>query len=253
MLLDNKIALITGAMGSFGQAISQAFVNEGASLILTDVVKSSKVVDRYPNNDFIQADISTVEGTRELCHRIINEIGHVDILINNAGLQYISSVDEFPEDEWIKIIQVMLVAPFQITKHLLPTMKKREWGRIINMSSIHGLVASPYKSAYVSAKHGIVGLTKAVALEVGTYGITVNAICPGYSDTPLVRNQLAEQARIHGVSERDALQNIMLEPAAIPELIKPEEIASLAVFLSSDNSRSITGTAISIDNGWTAR
>ena len=122
-------------------------------------------------------------------------------------------------------------------------MKTREWGRIINISSIHGLVASPYKSAYVSAKHGLVGLTKAVALEVGTYGITVNAICPGYSDTPLVRNQLAEQARIHGVSERDALQNIMLEPAAIPELIKPEEIASLAVFLSSDNSRSITAVS----------
>jgi 3-hydroxybutyrate dehydrogenase len=147
----------------------------------------------------------------------------------------------------------MLVAPFQLTKYVVPGMKERGWGRIINLSSIHGLVASPFKSAYVSAKHGLIGLTRTVALEVGEFGITVNAICPGYSNTPLVQSQIADQARTRGISETDVIEKVMLEPAAIKRLVEPDEIASLALYLASEGARSVTGAAISIDAGWTAR
>jgi 3-hydroxybutyrate dehydrogenase len=162
-------------------------------------------------------------------------------------------VEDFPEDEWARLVQIMLIAPFQLTKYVVPGMKKRGWGRIINMSSIHGLVASPYKSAYVAAKHGLIGLTRTVALEVGEYGITVNAICPGYSNTALVQSQIGDQARTRGISEDEVLDKVMLEPAAIKRLVEPEEIARLALFLASDDGRSVTGAAMSIDAGWTAR
>ena len=151
------------------------------------------------------------------------------------------------------MIQVMLVAPFQLTKHAIPGMKESGWGRIINMSSIHGLVASPYKSAYNSAKHGLIGFTKTVALEVGEFGITANAICPGYTRTPLVQAQVADQAKNNDLSEDEVISKIMLEPAAIKRLIEPTEVADLAVFLASDSARSITGSAYSIDLGWVAR
>ena len=147
----------------------------------------------------------------------------------------------------------MLTAPFRLTKHLLPGMKERGWGRIVNMSSIHGLVASPYKSAYIAAKHGLIGLTKTVALEAGEFGITVNAICPGYSRTSLVENQIADQARTRGIPAEEVLSNVMLGPAAIKRLVEPEEIAQLAAFLASDHAGSITGAAYTVDAGWTAR
>ena len=151
------------------------------------------------------------------------------------------------------MIQVMLVAPFQLTKLALPGMKESGWGRIINMSSIHGLVASPYKSAYNSAKHGLIGFTKTVALEVGEFGITANAICPGYTRTPLVQAQVADQAKNNDLSEDEVISKIMLEPAAIKRLVEPTEVADLTVFLASDSARSITGSAYSIDLGWVAR
>ena len=151
------------------------------------------------------------------------------------------------------MVQVMLVAPFQLIKYLVPAMKAQGWGRIINMASIHGLVASPYKSAYNSAKHGLVGLTKTVALEVGEFGITVNAICPGYVRTRLVEVQLEDQAKMRGISVEDVIEKVMLEPAAIKRLIDPDEVAALAQFLASDAARSITGSAYSIDAGWVAR
>jgi len=251
--LEGKVALITGGGGGFGRAIARTYADAGARVIITDARDSGREVADEVGGSFIMADLSDMEATRELCREAIEVTGGVDILVNNAGLQHIAPVEEFPDDDWARLVQIMLVAPFQLTKYVVPGMKERGWGRIINLSSIHGLVASPFKSAYVSAKHGLVGLSRTVALEVGEFGITVNAICPGYSNTPLTRNQVADQARTRGISESDVIEKVMLEPAAIKRLVEPDEIASLALYLASEGARSITGAAIAIDAGWTAR
>jgi 3-hydroxybutyrate dehydrogenase len=251
--LNGKVALVTGAGSGIGRAIARALAESGAHVLVNDVRDSGQGVADELQGTFLQADLSSMEEARELGRRATELLGRVDILVNNAGLQHVAPVDEFPEETWARMVQVMLVAPFQLTKHLLTGMKEHRWGRIINISSIHGLVASPYKSAYVSAKHGLIGLTKAVALEVGTYGITVNAICPAYVRTPIVEGQIEDQARAHGISEEEVLDRIMLEPSAIRRLIEPEEVARLAIFLASEDARSITGSAYGIDGGWMAR
>ncbi len=251
--LGGKVALITGGGGGFGRAIANTYADAGARVVITDARESGREVAEEVGGSFILADLSDMETTRELCREAIESEGGVDILVNNAGLQHIAPVEEFPDDDWARLVQIMLVAPFQLTKYVVPGMKERAWGRIINLSSIHGLVASPFKSAYVSAKHGLVGLTRTAALELGEFGITVNAICPGYSNTPLTRGQVADQARTRGISESDVIEKVMLEPAAIKRLVEPDEIASLALYLASEGARSITGAAISIDAGWTAR
>ena len=251
--LGGKVALITGGGGGFGRAIANTYTDAGARVVITDARESGREVAEEVGGSFILADLSDMETTRELCREAIESEGGVDILVNNAGLQHIAPVEELPDDDWARLVQIMLVAPFQLTKYVVPGMKERAWGRIINLSSIHGLVASPFKSAYVSAKHGLVGLTRTVALELGEFGITVNAICPGYSNTPLTRGQVADQARTRGISESDVIEKVMLEPAAIKRLVEPDEIASLALYLASEGARSITGAAISIDAGWTAR
>jgi len=179
--------------------------------------------------------------------------GCVDILVNNAGFQSIFAVEDFPEERWMQMIQVMLIAPFQLIKHTLPAMKQNKWGRIINVSSLHGVVASPFKSAYISAKHGMIGLTKTVALEAGEFGVTVNAICPAYVRTPLVDKQIADQASTQGISENEVIEKIMLAPAAIKRLIEPDEIAEFALYLASDKAAVITGASHLLDLGWTAR
>jgi len=251
--LKGKVALITGGGGGFGQAIAKTFANAGARVVITDARESGRESAKHVGGSFMMADLSDMEATRNLSRQVIEREGGVDILVNNAGLQHIAPVEEFPDDDWARLVQIMLIAPFQITKYLVPGMKQRGWGRIINLSSIHGLVASPFKSAYVSAKHGLVGFTRTVALELGEFGITVNAICPGYSNTPLTQNQIADQAVTRGISESDVIEKVMLEPAAIKRLVEPQEIASLALYLVSDSARSVTGTAIPIDAGWTAR
>jgi 3-hydroxybutyrate dehydrogenase len=233
--------------------MARVLAESGARVVITDVQDGGRAVAEEVGGAFVQADIANMDETRQMCRRIIELEGPVDILVNNAGLQRIAPVDEFPDDEWARLLQIMLIAPFQLTKYFVPGMKERGWGRIINLSSIHGLVASPYKSAYVSAKHGLIGLTKTVALEVGEFGITVNAICPGYADTALVRSQIAGQARTRGMTEEEVVDRVMLEPAAIKRLVAPEEIARLALFLASEDGRTITGTALPIDAGWTAR
>ena len=251
--LEGKVALITGGGGGFGRAIASTYADAGARVVITDARESGRAVADEVGGSFIMADLSDMEATRNLCREAIESEGGVDILVNNAGLQHIAAVEEFPDDDWVRLVQIMLVAPFQLTKYVVPGMKARGWGRIINLSSIHGLVASPFKSAYVSAKNGLVGLTRTVALELGEFGITVNAICPGYSNTPLTQGQVADQARTRGISESDVIEKVMLEPAAIKRLVEPDEIASLALYLASEGARSITGAAISIDAGWTAR
>ena len=251
--LHGKVALVTGGGSGIGLAISRRLAHAGARVLVNDVRPSAADAAREIGADFMQADLASMEATTVLGRRALEVEGHVDILVNNAGLQHIAPVEDFPEDEWARLVQIMLVAPFQLTKAVVPGMKRRAWGRIVNMSSIHGLVASPYKSAYISAKHGLIGLTKTVALEVGGDGVTVNAICPSYVRTPLLESQLADQARTRGLSEDEVIEKVMLEPAAIKSLIDPEEVAALAMFLVSDEARSITGAAHSIDAGWTAR
>ena len=251
--LDGRVALVTGGGSGIGLAISRRLADAGARVLINDVRPSAADAAREIGADFLQADLASMEETTALGRRAVEVQGHVDILVNNAGLQHIAPVEDFPDEEWVRLVQIMLVAPFQLTKAVVPGMKGRRWGRIVNMSSIHGLVASPYKSAYIAAKHGLIGLTKTVALEVGGDGVTVNAICPSYVRTPLLESQLADQARTRGLPEQEVIEKVMLEPAAIKSLIDPEEVAALAMFLVSDDARSITGAAHSIDAGWTAR
>jgi len=252
MQLKNKTALITGAGSGIGKAIAEVFAREGARLILNDLEPGAARLAQALGGVFIQADLSDQSSVRALAQRAL-ELGPVDILVNNAGLQRINPVDEYPEDTWNMMLQVLLTAPFQLIKYTLPGMKQRRWGRIINIASLHGLVASPYKSAYISAKHGLLGLTKTVALEVGEYGITCNAICPAYVRTPLVESQIADQARTLSIPEAEVIEKVMLAPAAIKRLIEPEEVAEYALFLASDRASAITGSAQVIDLGWTAR
>lgn len=253
MSMQGKTALITGAASGIGRAIAEKFAGEGAQVIVNDLSDAGEAVAKDIGGTFIAADLSDQNQVRALAQATLQAKGRVDILVNNAGFQNVAPVDEFAEELWVKMIQVMLIAPFQLTKHLVPGMKQSGWGRIINMSSIHGLVASAYKSAYVAAKHGLLGLTKTVALELGTYGITVNAICPAYVRTPIVSNQIEALAATHGISEEEVLDQIALEPAAIKRMIEPQEVAELALFLASDKAGAITGAAYTIDLGWTAR
>ena len=251
--MEGRVALVTGGGGAIGLAISRRLADAGARVLVNDLKGYGREAAQEVGGEFLQADLSSMEETRELGRRAVEVEGRVDILVNNAGLQHIAPVEDFPDEEWARLVQIMLIAPFQLTKAVVPGMKAGGWGRVINMSSIHGLVASPFKSAYVSAKHGIIGLTKTVAHEVGQDGITVNAICPTYVRTPLTESQIADQARTRGIPESEVVEKVMLEPAAIKSLVEPEEVAALAMFLASDEARSITGAAYTIDAGWTAR
>lgn len=252
-ILQDKVALVTGAGSGIGKVIATLFAENGARVIVSDQKESCREVAEMIDGVYLQADLSDMEEARDLGRKAVEIEGRVDLLVNNAGLQKVLPIDEYPDELWAQLVQIMLIAPFQLTKQVLPGMKKQKWGRIINISSIHGLVASPFKSAYISAKHGLIGLTKTVALEVGEYSITANAICPGYARTVLTENQIADTAKAREMDIDDVVQNVMLEPAAIKRLIEPEEIARLALFLASEDARSMTGAAYTIDAGWTAR
>ena len=252
MELTNRVALITGAGGGLGHAIAEAFTHAGATVLIHDLRPEARAIAEQLGGVFIQADLANRAAVRDLAAQALEPFGRVDILVNNAGFQHIDSVEDFPEEIWDQMLQVMLTAPFQLIKYLLPSMRQHGWGRVINIASIHGMVASPFKAAYVSAKHGLLGLTKTVGLEAGAAGVTVNAICPAYVRTPLVERQIADQARTHGISKADVVEQVMLAPAVIKRLIEPEEVANLAVFLASDQAGAITGASFPIDLGWTA-
>lgn len=251
--LKGKVALVTGGGNGIGKIIAHLLAEQGVRVLVNDIRDVGREVAESVGGVFLKADLTSMEEAAALGERALEVEGRLDILVNNAGTQHIDPVEDFPDETWARLVQLLLVAPFQLTKRVVPGMKERRWGRIINMSSIHGLVASPYKSAYVSAKHGLIGLTKTVALEVGRHGITVNAICPGYTRTRLVEVQIEDQARTRGISVDEVVETVMLEPAAINRLVEPEEVAQLAMFLASEAARSITGSAYSIDAGWTAR
>lgn len=249
-----KTALITGGAGGIGRAVAERLASEGNYVIVTDLNgKTGQETADALDGLFIHCDLKSPTGCRDLIDQIHSSNRHIDILINNAGFQYVAPVDTFPEDTWLEMMQVMVTAPFLLTKYVWPDMQSRGWGRIVNISSIHGLVASPFKSGYVTAKHGLIGLTKTTALEGADSGITVNALCPAYVRTPLVEKQIADQARSRGISEDEVINTVMLEPAAIKRLVEPEEVADTIAYLCSDAASSVTGAAWTMDLGWTAR
>jgi 3-hydroxybutyrate dehydrogenase len=246
--LSGKSALVTGAASGIGRAIAEDLSAHGACVLLADLNETSMAGALFQS-----ADVTSREDCRALVDRATHEWGGVDILVNNAGVQHVAPVEEFPEDRWEELIRIMLIAPFLLTRYALPSMYAKNWGRIINMASIHGLVASPYKSAYVSAKHGLLGFTKTVALEAGDKGVTCNAICPSYVRTPLVERQIDDLAATNHLHRDAVIEQIMLAPAARKRLLEPAEVAAFATFLCSDAAAGITGSAQAIDCGWTAR
>ena len=249
-----KCAIVTGAASGIGEAVAEALAREGHSVVVADVNEERGLaVAARISAHFVKADLSQRESCRQLMDAAIEEYGRADILINNAGFQHISPIEEFSEDRWDQMLSVMLTAPFLLTKYAWPHMRKQGWGRVVNIASIHALVASPNKAGYTSAKHGLIGLTRTAALEGGPLGITVNALCPSYVRTPLVENQIADQAKAHNIPEDEVIETIMLKSAAIKNIIDPGEIADLVVFLCSDRGRSVTGAAWTIDCGWTAQ
>ena len=253
--LSSRTALVTGAASGIGRAIAQDISAAGARVLVVDLneEQGQAVAAGLRGACFQRADIASRSDCRAAVERAVREWGRLDILVNNAGLQFVAPVEEFPEDRWEYLIRVMLIGPFLLTRYALPGMYARGWGRVINIASIHGVVASPFKSAYISAKHGLVGFTKTVAVEAGDKGVTVNAICPSYVRTPLVEQQIADQARVNAISEEDVVQNVMLAQAAIKRLLEPSEVAAYATFLCSDAAAGVTGAVQLIDAGWTAR
>lgn len=259
--MGNKVVLVTGSTSGIGEGIAKAFAGEGHNIILNgfgereSIEKIKKEIIGLGAKEvfYVPADLSEPKEINSAFDSILEKFGRIDILVNNAGIQFVSPIEDFPPEKWEEIIRVNLISSFYTIKRALPEMKKSGWGRIINIASCHGLVASPFKSAYVAAKHGIVGLTKSVALEAGPFSVTVNAICPGYVKTPLVLNQIADTARVRGISEEEVVKKVLLEPQATGRFVEIEEIAELAKFLCSEKSGSVTGAALTIDGGWTSR
>jgi 3-hydroxybutyrate dehydrogenase len=245
--LTGRSALVTGAASGIGRACAERLARAGTSVTVLDLDgDTAKKVAEGIGGEALQADLSDYEVLDNL------EVD-ADIVVNNAGLQHVAPIEEFPPERFSLILRIMLEAPFRILQKALPGMYEKGWGRVINISSVHGLRASPYKSAYVSAKHGLEGLSKTIALEGGPKGVTSNCINPAYVKTPLVEKQIADQARIHGISEDEVIEKIMLTEPAIKRLIEPEEVAELAVFLCSKEASFINGASIVMDGGWTAR
>ena len=244
--LIGKTALITGAGSGIGKACVQEFAAAGARVIAVDRDEISLAKLASGQIATVVADLSDPE-------RFFPENLQVDILINNAGVQHVAPIEEFPIEQADFMLSLMLRTPFYLTQKVLPHMYQQGWGRIIGISSIHGHVASAFKSIYVTNKHGLEGLHKAIALEGGPHGVTANTIAPSYVRTPLVEKQIANQAEVNQLSESEVIDQIMLAPAAIKRLIEPEEVAALALFLCGPNSQSITGSSFGIDNGWVAR
>lgn len=258
--LKNKTAVITGSTSGIGLGIARALAQAGANIVFNgfgdDALITRLGIELSAHDVRVRyhgADMTKPPEAAALIREAEAQFGAVDILVNNAGIQHVAPIDEFPEEKWDAIQDIVLNSSFHAIKAALPGMKRRNWGRIINLASAHGLVASPFKSAYVAAKHGLVGLTKTTALEVAETGITCNAICPGYVRTPLVENQIEAQAAVHKLPREQVIRDIILAAQPTKRFVEIEEVAALTVYLCSDAAKSITGTAIPIDGGWTAR
>ena len=253
-MLDGKVAIVTGAASGIGLACAERLAADGMKVVLADMnEKAGAEHAGRLSGDFIHADLSQRSGCRNLVDQALKKHGAVHVLVNNAGYQHVSPIEDFPEDQWERMLALMLTAPFLLTRYVWPQMKKQKWGRVVNIASIHALIASPFKVGYIAAKHGLLGLTRTAALEGGEHGITVNAICPAYVRTPLVDNQIADQAKANRMSAEEVIEKVMLAPAAVKRLIEPAEVAACVAYLCSDAAGVITGSAMTMDLGWTAR
>jgi 3-hydroxybutyrate dehydrogenase len=251
--MSGRVTIVTGAASGIGKAIAETFAQNGDHVVLIDLPNSAgQEVATAMGGHFIAADLSQRSECRHLVDETISHYGKVDILVNNAGFQHIDAIEDFPEDTWDKLIAVMLTAPFLLTKYVFPTMKAQGWGRVVNVGSVHSLRASPFKVGYISAKHGLLGLTRTASVEGGPHGITVNTICPAYVRTPLVENQIADQARTRGISPEEVVEKVMLAPTSVKRLIEPAEIGSLVLYLCSEVAGGVNGSDWTIDLGWTA-
>ena len=260
-MLKGKIALVTGSTSGIGLGIARALAREGVHLMLhglgdpgeNERQRAALAAETGVTVRLHDADVSRAEEVTRLVAETEQTFGALDILVNNAGVQFVSRIEEFPPERWQAIQDIVLNSSFHAMRRAIPGMKQRGWGRIINLASVHGLVASPFKSAYVAAKHGLVGLTKSVALELAETAITCNAICPGYVRTALVEGQIESQAKVHGLPRERVIREVILATQPTQRFIEVEEVAALAVFLCTEHARSITGAAIPIDGGWTAQ
>jgi 3-hydroxybutyrate dehydrogenase len=261
MFLKGKTALITGSTSGIGLGYAQALAAEGANVMINGFGDQA-VIDRYVAElatasgggaSYSAADMTKPDEIRAMVADCTAELGAPDILINNAGIQHVAPIDEFPDDKWDAVLAIILSSAFHSTKAALPGMKAKGWGRVINTGSMHSLVASPYKSAYNAAKHGLAGLTKTVALEVATQGITVNNICPGYVWTSLVENQIPDTMKARGLTRDQVINDVLLANQPQKKFVQVEQLAALAVFLCRDEASAITGTNLSVDGGWTAQ
>jgi 3-hydroxybutyrate dehydrogenase len=258
--LANKTAVITGSTSGIGLAIARRFAAAGANIVINGLGDAAAI---EAERAAIEADfgvrclyspanmLSGVE-IAEMVALALESFGSCDILVNNAGIQHVAPIEDFPDEKWQAIIQINLIAAFHSIKAALPAMKARGFGRIINIASAHALVASPYKSAYVAAKHGIAGLTKTIALEAATNGVTVNAICPGYVWTPLVEKQIPDTMAARGLSKEQVIHDVLLEAQPTKQFVTVEQVSSLAVYLAGEDAASMTGAILSLDGGWTA-
>lgn len=251
--MTKHVAIVTGAGSGIGQAVAEALAGRGHQVVLADIkAEQGAAVASAVGGTFVQTDLVDRASCKALVDAAIMQYGKVDILVNNAGFQHIDSIADFPEETWDRLIAVMLTAPFLLTKYVWPSMQAQGWGRVVNIGSVHSLRASPFKVGYISAKHGLMGLTRTAALEGGPHGITVNTICPAYVRTPLVEAQIADQARTRGIPPDEVVEKVMLAPAAIKRLIEPAEVAEAVLFLCSNGAGSITGSEFLMDLGWTA-
>lgn len=259
--LKGKSAIVTGSTSGIGLGIARALAMRGVNIMFNGFGSSSNIDDVRTELEkcsgiataFSSADMSSEQAIAQMIQDARTAFGQIDILVNNAGIQHVEAIETFPVSKWNAIISIDLSAAFHTIRAVAPEMKKRQWGRIVNVASAHALVASPFKCAYVAAKHGLLGLTKTVALELAEHGITANAICPGYVLTPLVEKQIPETARARGLTEEQVIRDVLLHAQPTKTFVTTEEIGEVTTFLCSDGARSITGSAIPVEGGWTAQ
>ena len=259
--LEGETAIVTGSTSGIGLGIARALAQRGANVVLNgfgdageiEIVRGALAAENDVEVAYDGADMSKPEAIHRMIDTAAAHFGRIDILVNNAGIQHVAPIEEFPLAKWDAILAINLSAAFHTTRAVFAGMKARRWGRIVNVASAHGLVASPFKSAYVAAKHGVLGLTKVTALEGAEHGITCNAICPGYVWTPLVEKQIDDQARSHGIPREQVVRDVMLVNQPTKKFATVEEIGALTAFLCGEAAASITGTALPVDGGWTSR
>src|SRR5438874_5318026 len=254
MFLQGKVALVTGSTSGIGLAIAKALAAEGAKLMINGFGQAADIRRECEELGAIHdgADMSKPGEIERMMKRCADELGGPDILVNNAGIQHVAPVEDFPPEKWDAIIAINLSSAFHTTRHAIPGMKQKQWGRVINTASAHSLVASPNKSAYVAAKHGIAGFTKAIALETARDGVTVNCISPGYVLTPRVENQVPDTMKARGLTPEQVMNDVLLAAQPTKQFVTVEQVAAFAVFLCRDEAKSITGANLSMDGGWTA-